>query len=218
MRDLRLGDPTGRSGDRPDARRRPLRFAAGLGLTLLISAVAYVSTLPLGAPTASRATDANSHPIGSTLAGVEIGQSAPDFIAADDANKPLLKDLDGSPIRIRDFAGRPLWIVFWATWCTPCQEEASDIRASYEAHRSDNLAVLAIDVQEPPAAVHAFALKHDLDYMIGLDPTAAVKAVYGGWALPTHFFVGGDGVIRDSYLGQLSRSLMELHLQSILGS
>ena len=125
---------------------------------------------------------------------------------------PLLVDLDGRPIRLADFAGRPLWIVFWATWCTPCQQEATDILAAFHAHRDDGLAVLAIDIQEPAAAVRAYVSGHDLDYTIGLDPTAAVRALYGGWGLPAHVFLDADGVIRDRYIGQLTAALMEQHL------
>ena len=186
---------------------------------VLIGAAAYVSTRPLGgAPTAARVPGASFAAIGSAGEGVGIGQSAPDFVGADDDQMPLLVDLDGNPIRLDDFAGKPLWIVFWATWCTPCQQEASDIRASYHAHRGDHLAVLAIDIQEPAAAVREYALSHDLDYAIGLDPTAAVKALYGGWGLPSHFFLDGNGVIRDRYLGQLTGELMEQHLRAIIGS
>ena len=185
---------------------------------VLIGAAAYVSTLPLGgAPTAPRAVDASLYAIGTAVAGVGIGQSAPDFVGADDDQEPLLMDLDSKPIRLDDFTGKPLWIVFWATWCTPCQQEASDIRASYHAHRGDDLAVLAIDIQEPAAAVREYALSHDLDYPIGLDPTAAVKALYGGLGLPSHFFLDGNGVIRDRYFGQMTGELMEQHLRAIIG-
>lgn len=185
----------------------------------LLAAAAYASTLPLGgAPAASRAPEASFHAIVSAVEGLGIGQSAPDFVADDAAKEPLLVGLDGQPIRLGEFAGKPLWIVFWATWCTPCQQEADDIRASYHAHRGEGLAVLAIDIQEPAAAVREYALKHDLDYIIGLDPTAAVKDLYGGWGLPSHFFLDGNGVIRDRYLGQLTGELMEQHLRAIIGS
>jgi cytochrome c biogenesis protein CcmG/thiol:disulfide interchange protein DsbE len=219
MQDPPIGHPSDRTGSRPGARRTARRFTAGLGLMLLIGMAAYVSTLPLGgAPTASRAPDASFHVSGIPVEGVGIGQSAPDFVGADNDHGPLLMDLDGKPIRLDDFAGEPLWIVFWATWCTPCQQEASDIRALYHAHREDDLAVLAIDIQEPAAAVREYALGHDLDYAIGLDSTAAVMALYGGWGLPSHFFLDGNGVIVDRYFGQMTGELMEQHLRSIIGS
>jgi cytochrome c biogenesis protein CcmG/thiol:disulfide interchange protein DsbE len=210
------GDVSDGTDRQPSAPRRARRFAAGLGLMALIGAAAYVSTLPLGAaPIAS--PGASFYALGPAVEGVGIGQSAPDFVGADGDQKPLLVDLDGNPIRLDQFAGKPLWIVFWATWCTPCQQEASEIRAAYHLHRGDDLAVLAIDIQEPAAAVRDYALNHDLDYTIGLDATASVKALYGAWGLPSHFFLDGNGVIRDRYFGQMTRELMEQHLRAILG-
>lgn len=185
---------------------------------MLVGAAAYAATLPLGGGSiVPPAADAGLSAIGSAVEGVGIGQSAPDFLAGDSPAEPILADLDGKPLRLGDFAGRPLWIVFWATWCTPCQQEASDIRAAYHAHQADDLVVLAIDVQEPAAAVRAYALSHGLDYPIGLDPTAAVMTLYGGRGLPAHFFLDGRGVIRDRYAGQLTGELMEQHLLSIIG-
>lgn len=183
---------------------------------VLIGAVVFLSTRPLGGTPASRAPDASFALRGTAgEGGVAIGQAAPDFVGPD--GDPLLVDLDGNQIRLADFAGKPLWIVFWATWCIPCQQEAPDIRASYHTHRGDDLTVLAIDVQEPAAAVREYALSHDLDYAIGLDATAAVKDLYGAWGLPSHFFVDGNGVIRDRYFGQMTGELMEEHLRSIIG-
>ena len=195
---------------------RPLgqRLAAWLGAVLLAAAVLYVSALRLGG-TATPSPGSGFFPLGSATAGIAIGQAAPDFVGAD--RRTLLTDLDGSPVRLADFAGRPLWIVFWATWCTPCQEEADDIKAAFHAHADDRLAVLAIDIQEPAAAVRAWVDEHDLDYAIGLDPAGEVKDLFGSWGLPSHFFLDGDGVIRDRYYGQLTPTLIEQRLRTILG-
>jgi peroxiredoxin len=186
-------------------------------MVALISLAGYISTRPLGEAPTSYAPNTDSDRIGILPGGVPIGQAAPDFVRASD-QEPMLVDLDGNQIRLSDFAGKPLWIVFWATWCTPCQQEASDIRAAFHAHRGEGLQVLAIDIQEPAAAVREYALNHDLDYAIGLDPTAEVKATYGSLGLPSHYFLDGEGVIRDRYIGQLTADLMERHLQSIIGS
>lgn len=192
------------------------RAVAALGLVALIGIAAFVSTRPLGGGSTSNALNTEVPGVAADQ-GFAIGQAAPDFVRAGDG-EPLLVDLDGNPVHLVDFAGKPLWIVFWATWCTPCQEEAGDIRAAFHAHGSDDLQVLAIDIQEPAAAVRAYAHRHDLDYAIGLDATGAVKALYGNLGLPSHIFLDGGAVIRDRYLGQLTADLMELHLRSIIRS
>jgi cytochrome c biogenesis protein CcmG/thiol:disulfide interchange protein DsbE len=216
MQDPPIEHPPDRLVSPRSARRRATRFLAGLGLMVLIGAAVYLSTLRLGGAPVPGSAGATFYVIGSAVEGVGIGQAAPDFVGTGNEQKPLLVDLEGNPIRLDDFAGKPLWIVFWATWCIPCQQEAPDIRASYHAHRGNDLVVLAIDVQEPAAAVREYALDHDLDYAIGLDTTGAVKDLYGAWGLPSHYFVDGNGVIRDRYFGQLTRELMEEHLRSII--
>jgi cytochrome c biogenesis protein CcmG/thiol:disulfide interchange protein DsbE len=196
---------------------RGRRLAIALGVLIVIVAAVRISTIPLDAPAAGGVgprTSAGTSDL--PASGLGIGLAAPDFVDAADPGRALLVDLEGKRVRLGDFAGRPLWIVFWATWCVPCQQEASDILALYHEHSGDGLAVLAIDEQEPAAAVRDYAQDHSLDYAIGLDPTAAVKTLYGGVGLPTHLFLDGAGVIQDRYIGQMTRELMERRLETII--
>ena len=199
-------------GSTPPRRRRPARIAAASAVAVVLALGYYVFTQPVGSLVGSAP---NSRPDASDMARVGTGGPAPDFVTAD-GSTALLLGLDDRPIRLADFAGRPLWIVFWATWCIPCQEEAAHIQAAYQAHEPDSLAVLAIDVQEPTAAVRDYVASHRISYAIGLDPTAAVMALYGARGLPSHVFVDREGVIRDRYAGQLTADTMELHLDAIL--
>jgi cytochrome c biogenesis protein CcmG/thiol:disulfide interchange protein DsbE len=217
MHEPSAGPPPHQAIDPSSARRLARRIIARVGLAFVIGAAVVLSTLRLGGSTPARPTDAGLQAIASAVEGIRVGESAPDFVDAG-GREPLLTDLDGNPIRLDDFAGKPLWIVFWATWCTPCQQEAIDIRAAYHSHLDDRLVVLAIDSQEPAAAVRKYALGHDLDYPIGLDPAGLVKDLYGAWGLPSHFFLDGSRVIRDRYFGQLTREVMEEHLRAIVGS
>jgi cytochrome c biogenesis protein CcmG/thiol:disulfide interchange protein DsbE len=215
MHDSKQLDPS--LGQARRARTRPFRrrVAAGCIAIVLVGVAAFVATRPMGS--ASSAPPGRANAIGSVEEGVAVGQAPADFIRPG-SQEPLLMDLDGRPVTLADFAGRPLWIVFWATWCVPCQEEATDILAAYHAHRPDGLAVLAIDIQEPTATVRAYVQGHDLDYTVALDPTATVRAQFGGVGLPAHVFLDRRGVIRDRYLGQLTAALMEQHLASIMAS
>lgn len=175
-----MRDDAARTPGAPTVRGRSsrLRLPAILGVLVVGSLIGFVATRPLGG-TAGPATGSAgaSAPAGT---GTLVGQSAPDFV--DSGGAPLVAGMDGSPIRLSDFAGRPLWIVFWATWCIPCQEEAADIVAAYHEHRDADLAILAIDVQEPTAAVRDFVAQHGIDYQVGLDASGEARALYGGGA------------------------------------
>jgi cytochrome c biogenesis protein CcmG, thiol:disulfide interchange protein DsbE len=211
-------DPSGPppSGPRVAGTSRPGRdrVVRLLGAVALVASALLIARVPIGPahpPSGTAGPDAGAG------VGIAVGNRAPDFTGSGTGTS-LLTDLDGQPVRLADFAGRPLWIVFWATWCTPCQQEAAEIQARYAAHQGDRLAVLAVDVQEPTAAVRRFVAARGLGYDIGLDPTAAVQALYGQTGLPTHVFIDGQGVIRDRYLGQMTGDIMDEHLRSIIAS
>jgi cytochrome c biogenesis protein CcmG/thiol:disulfide interchange protein DsbE len=202
-------------------RRRRLRpreiswlITTPIGLALL----AFLVTRPIGPDPASKATPAPGatfYVLGAETAGIQVGQLAPDFIGSARDHETRLTDLDGKPVAIAGFKGHPLWIVFWATWCPPCQRETPDLKAAFEAHRAQGLEVLAISVQESPDTVRDFVTRNGLTYRIGLDTTGAVLATYGVFGLPTHYFVDRHGVIRDRNFGPLTRDQMEQRITEI---
>ena len=55
--------------------------------------------------------------------------AAPDF---------TLESLDGKPVRLSDYRGKPVVLNFWATWCGPCKIEMPwfvDFQKQYAARR-----------------------------------------------------------------------------------
>jgi peroxiredoxin len=195
--------PTGR-------RRRPRALAIPL-VVLVGVALAYLATRPLrGEPQPSFFV------IGSAAPGVQIGQIAPGTTQAPPSPQLALTNLDGAPVALRDFAGKPLWIIFWKTACDPCEAEAPAVAAAYAAHRAAGLVLLGIDVWDTPAVVHDYTEGHSVDYPIAIDTSSAFMAAYGVWGAPTHYFIGPDGIIRDRYFGPMDGDLIERSLAAIL--
>ena len=204
-----------------------LRRIAGLGprrLGIVSSAVAvllvlaYVATRPLGGNGPVATIDPNAfYRVAAEQEGLQIGQRAPDFVGQSDNQEVRLTDLNGRPLSIAAFRGRPLWINFWATWCPPCQRETPDLRAAYEAHKVDGLALVSISIQEPADIVREYVARYGLTYTIGLDTSAAIMRTYAVYGLPTHYFVDRDGVIRDRWYGPLNRDQIEQRIALISG-
>jgi peroxiredoxin len=182
----------------------PLLVAAAVVLGVL-------ATRPLGGE-----PEPSFFVIGSSQPGVQIGQIAPGTAQAPPAPALELTDLNGSPLALGDFDGKPLWVVFWKTACEPCEAEAADVAAAYAAHRDSGLVLLGIDVWDTAAVVHDYAAEHELAYPIAIDPSAAFMDAYGVWGAPTHYFIGSDGIIRDRYFGPMNADLIETSLQAIL--
>jgi len=213
----------GASGNAPRAARGTLvgpftavQFALAAAAAVAFVVVLFVATRPLADNPGSPAQPgASFYQIGTETEGLQLGQRAPDFVGTNGDEEVRLTDLDGQEIRLEDFRGRPVWVLFWATWCPPCQQETPDIREAFEAHRDEGLIVVAIDIQEPTDVVRQYAELYDLRYTIGLDTYAAIMTTYGVFGLPTHFFIDRQGVIRDRYFGPLTREQMEERISLI---
>jgi cytochrome c biogenesis protein CcmG, thiol:disulfide interchange protein DsbE len=126
-----------------------------------------------------------------------------------------LAALDGSTLPLRQYAGHPLWINFFATWCPPCVAEIPDIERLYRTDKSKGLIVLGIDRQENAAVVRHFAAQHGLSYSLAIDNGAVAQALDLG-ALPVSVFVSRDGTVRAIRSGQLSAADMQTDVGSVL--
>lgn len=153
-----------------------------------------------------------------------VGQPAPDF--------PLTA-LDGQPGRLSDYAGRPVWINVWASWCAPCRAEMPDIHAVYQEERSKELlaasardggsgdetglALLLVSIGEDASVVRRYAATtRVIELPVFVDPSYTIAEQYRINGLPTHYFIGRDGAIRDLAIGGLKPGAMRQRLAKIL--
>lgn len=77
-----------------------------------------------------------------------------------------LPDLAGQPLDLRDrFAGRPLLINVWASWCAPCVEEMPELARFADAQGDTGVQVLglALDTADD---VRGFLQRVPVDYPI----------------------------------------------------
>lgn len=147
-------------------------------------------------------------------AGLDEGRSAPGFTVSDTSLG--LTDLAGRPIDLADMSGKPVWIIFWATYCHACQDEEPDLRQAYARYRDNDLVLLAVDVGEPAEDVRRYVEERRLPWRIALDPDRRTVEAYGAIGTPTHYFVDRDGRIISRAFGRLELDEMEAHLAGIV--
>ncbi len=128
--------------------------------------------------------------------GPALGRPAPDF---------ALKTPDGDEIRLSGLRGKAVVLNLWATWCGPCRAEMPDLDRVYHEHRDRGLMVLGVDVQEPAPTVKKFLTELGASYPVVLDSQGAVTAAYAVSGLPSTFFIGREGTLRDLVLGAMTR-------------
>ncbi|MEZ4572178.1 MAG: TlpA disulfide reductase family protein [Thermomicrobiales bacterium] len=136
-------------------------------------------------------------PGGSDTAGLpQIGETAPDFAAV---------DRDGNLVSLSDFAGQPIWLNFWGSWCPPCRAEAPDMIQAWDALDDSGVVLLAVSLEEPSQDAFDYAEKVGMDFTVLSDPERdAIRGKYRVRSFPTHIFIDGDGIVRDISLTPMS--------------
>ncbi len=141
----------------------------------------------------------------SDSAGIqEIGAVAYDF---------TLPDLDDKAITLSELHGRPVILNFWATWCAPCRIEMPEFQKVYENHPDGELAIIAVNIDEPADRVNKF-FRDDLGltFTALLDDGGIIADKYGVFTYPTTYFINKDGVVTAVHRG----SLTEKHIEDYL--
>ncbi|MBI1893218.1 MAG: TlpA family protein disulfide reductase [Candidatus Rokubacteria bacterium] len=110
---------------------------------------------------------------------------APDFTAP---------GLDGSTVRMKDHAGRVIFLNFWATWCPPCREEMPSMERLYQRLQGKGLTVIALAIDtDGERVVKPIVTEWRLTYPIGLDPKMTVAGKYRVRSLPSTFIIDRKG-------------------------
>lgn len=123
---------------------------------------------------------------------------------------------DGTPISLADYAGQPLWLTFGGAWCRDCRVEMPELIEAYEANRGRGLAVLGVFISEPAADTAAYAERAGIPFPIVSDPTNKIASAYRLMGVPTHLFIGRDGLVKEVRIGALARDQMEASIEAIL--
>jgi len=123
---------------------------------------------------------------------------------------------DGQPVELVDYAGKPVWLTFGASWCSDCRVESADIEATYQANKANGLVVLGVFINETASEVEDYAGRAGLTFPIAVDPNADIAAAYRSMGIPTHFFIGPDGKVREVRIGALSRDDMARAVAAIM--
>ncbi|NPV03557.1 MAG: TlpA family protein disulfide reductase [Syntrophaceae bacterium] len=117
---------------------------------------------------------------------IAVDAPAPDF---------RLRDLQGKEIRLADLRGRPVLLVFGATWCRYCIEEIPRIRDIHARGRAVNLEVLNIFVNDSENKVGEFAARHALPFTVLTDPDGKVAQLYQVRGVPMLVLLDRQGNI-----------------------
>jgi len=115
------------------------------------------------------------------------------------------KDPDGEETSLAEFAGKPVLVNLWATWCAPCVKELPTLDRLKGAQGKNGLQVVAISQDNAPhASVVAFLDAHKIENLDAYqDENMDLSAKAGAEVLPTSILFDARGREIWRYVGDL---------------
>lgn len=128
---------------------------------------------------------------------------APDF---------TVYDADGNEVHLSDYAGKPVIVNFWASWCGPCKSEMPDFQTAYEELGGD-IQFLMINMtdgsRETVESASAFIAEQRYTFSVFYDSQSDAAGTYGVYSLPTTYFIDSDGYAMARAIGAIDEETLQ---------
>ena len=135
--------------------------------------------------------------------------AAPDF---------TMTDKDGKEVKFSNFAGKPIVLNFWASWCGPCQMEMPDFEEMYKQYGEEVQFVMVNMTdgsQETVDSATQFITEKGYTFPVHYDTKMEGAYYYSVYSLPMTYFIDADGNVAASSRGMISGENLQKGIEAI---
>lgn len=143
-----------------------------------------------------------------------------DLVAAEMRDRPApafsaMKVTGPHPTSLEALKGDVVLLVFWATWCGPCEAARPYFEKWQSTYGPKGLRVVGLTA-EPVADVTTWLTTHWLSYSIGVDADGEISASYMVPGTPTMVVIDRKGIVKALHVGATEVWALESVIQAAL--
>ena len=117
------------------------------------------------------------------------------------------EDLDGRKLSLADFAGKPVVLVVWGSWCTPCRAEAPAVVAA-AGELGSSAQFVGINIRDASTdQAKSFVRTFHVPYPSFFSPDGTALLAFSGTltpnSIPSFVVLDGQGRVAASIIGEL---------------
>ncbi|MXZ21075.1 MAG: TlpA family protein disulfide reductase [Caldilineaceae bacterium SB0665_bin_25] len=124
--------------------------------------------------------------------------------AAGEAPELRFTTFDGEEVDLSELRGQGVVINFWASWCTPCREEADLLEQTWRREKENGIVFLGLDYLDQEPAALAYLAEFDITYPNGPDLRSQAARRYRIQGVPETFFISPEGRIVETVVGPIA--------------
>jgi len=126
-------------------------------------------------------------------------------------------DLLGRQVSLGSMRGAPLVVIFFASWCGPCHEDAS-IFADLADRYGERVGLISIAIDDAPHDVRAFAMQYAWTWPVLRDDERRWVVAFGPPGVPSTFVMDKDGEVIRTIPGQVTEEQIDSALDPLVSS
>jgi peroxiredoxin len=125
--------------------------------------------------------------------------------------------LTGTDVSLHAYAGKPVVLNFFASWCAPCRQEAPGMTKLAREFGS-RVQLLGISIDDKRPGAEAFASQYHWSWPIVFEPNDDLAYRYGIPGKPTTVVIDQRGRVAWQHAGKVGSGPIAQVLQALLGT
>lgn len=148
------------------------------------------------------------------LALVRQGQSQPTGGAAPQFS---FTTFDNQTYNLSDLRGKVVLINFWASWCTPCAEEAPELEAAWQYYQDrGDVVFLGIAYADNGPRSLGFIQKYGITYLNAPDLGTRISEAYNIRGVPESFVIDRNGNVAQFIYAGITKAGLQAVIDPLL--